>query len=233
MIMKNTRNDHLAWNERILLVPDGLWIGLIYFFFLAGALWNTLGVLQDVMSPMTPFVLVGSALLAVTLTYRDDWRLLKAMAVIFIGTWAVEAIGVATTFPFGTYTYTDELGWKVLGVSVVIPFAWLLVIAVSDAFVGHFFGRISSVLAALFATLFDFFLEFAADALDLWHWSTRFPPLSNYISWFVISLAALLLLRDKAERKVNLRVPAHLYIAMVLYFAITFFGIKSGLLRIG
>ena len=185
------------------------------------------------MAPMTPFVLVGSALLAVWLTYRWNFRPLRMLAVVFVGTWAVEALGVATGFPFGTYVYTDELGWKVLGVSVVIPFAWLLVIAVSDAVVGHFFGRVSCVLAALFATFFDFFLEFAADALDLWHWTSPFPPVSNYLSWFVISLAALLLLRDHSERRVRLRIPAHLYIAMMLYFAITFFGIKSGLFRIG
>ena len=233
--MKQTdlHDDHLAWDERLRGLPDGLWISLIYVFFLAGAVWNSIGVLQWLMAPMTPFVLVGSAILAVWLTYRWSMKLLRALVVIFVGTWAIEALGVATSFPFGEYVYTEQLGWKVLGVSVVIPFAWLLVIAVSDAAVGNFFGRMSSVLGALFATFFDFFLEFAADALDLWHWTMRFPPLSNYVSWFVISLAALLFLRDHAERRVRLRVPAHLYIAMVLYFAITFFGIKSGLLRIG
>jgi bisanhydrobacterioruberin hydratase len=225
--------DHLAWDERLRQLPDGLYVGVLYLFFLAGALWNSLGVLQEVMAPMTPFVLIGSAIAAVWLTYRISRGMLIAMAIIFIATWAVEALGVATSFPFGTYEYTDQLGWKVLGVSVVIPFAWLLVIAASDAVAGHFFGRVSTVLAALFAVVFDFFLEFAADALDLWHWNSRFPPLSNYLSWFVISLAALLLLRDKADRKVRLRVPAHLYIAMILYLAITFFGMKSGLLRIG
>jgi uncharacterized membrane protein len=106
----------------------------------------------------------------------------------------------------------------------------VLVIASSDAFVGHFFGRISVTLVALMATVFDFFLEFAADELDLWHWSTRFPPLSNYVSWFVISLAAMLLLRDMTHRRETLRIPAHLWIAMVLYFCITFIGMKSGLL---
>lgn len=226
-------DDHLAWDERLRQLPDTLWVTLLYLFFLAGAAWNALGVLQGVMAPMTPVVLVGSAVLAVWLTYEWSFRMLRVFGVIFIATWGIEALGVATSFPFGEYVYTDVLGWKVLGVSIVIPFAWLLVIAVSDSVVGHFFGRMSSVLGALFATFFDFFLEFAADALDLWHWSARFPPVSNYLSWFVISLASLLYLRDNAERRVRLRVPAHLYIAMMLYFAITFFGIKSGLLRIG
>ncbi|MDX9759942.1 MAG: carotenoid biosynthesis protein [Bacteroidota bacterium] len=222
-----------AWAERIRHIPDRVVIGLIYLFFVAGALWNTLGVLQSVMTPMTPYVLIGSAMLAVGLTYRVDRSLMIAMMVIFIGTWAIEALGVATGFPFGTYEYTDALGWKVLGVSIVIPFAWLLVIAASDALTGHFFGRVSTLLAALFVTILDFFLEFAADALDLWHWNSRFPPISNYLSWFFVSFVSLLLLRDRAERRMELQVPAHLYIAMMIYFAVTFLGMKSGLLMIG
>lgn len=222
-----------AWAERIRHIPDRAVIGLIYLFFVAGALWNTLGVLQSVMTPMTPYVLIGSAMLAVGLTYRVDRSLMIAMMVIFIGTWAIEALGVATGFPFGTYEYTDALGWKVLGVSIVIPFAWLLVIAASDALTGHFFGRVSTLLAALFVTILDFFLEFAADALDLWHWNSRFPPISNYLSWFFVSFVSLLLLRDRAERRMELQVPAHLYIAMMIYFAVTFLGMKSGLLMIG
>jgi putative membrane protein len=217
---------------RVRRLPDGVIISLIYVFFLAGALWNSFGLLQEVIYPMTPFVLGGSALLAIWWTYEFNSKLLWTLAVLFIGTWAVEALGVATTFPFGSYYYSEQLGWQVLGVSIVIPFIWLFVITTSDAAVGHFFGRLSCILAALFATLLDFFLEFAASALDLWHWSTRFPPLSNYASWFVISLAALLLLRDNTERKVLLKLRAHLYIALALYFCITFFGIKSGFVRL-
>jgi len=225
-------------------IPERYIIAAIYVFFAAGALWNTLGVLQGFMQATTPFVLAGAAVVSVALTYRHRPSTYIAFAAIFIVTWAIEALGVATSFPFGTYVYTDQLGWKVLGVSIIIPFAWVLVIATSDAFVGHFFRRISAVLVALMATVFDFFLEFAADMLDLWHWSTRFPPLSNYISWFVISLAAVLLLRDMTERRDSLqtpgvpmsdaalRIPAHLWIAMVIYFCFTFLGMKSGLLTL-
>lgn len=200
----------------------------IYVFFIAGAIWNSLGVLQDLMRFTTPIVLIASAIASLMLTYPSGRRTYLALGIIFFATWGIEALGVATTFPFGTYAYTEELGLQVLGVSVVIPFAWIAVIAASDAVAGHFFGRISAVLVALLATVFDFFLEFAADVLDLWHWSTRFPPASNYASWFVISLAAVLLLRDMTDRRENLRIPAHMYIAQLLYFSLTFIGMKSG-----
>ncbi len=203
-------------------------IVIIYVFFIAGALWNALGVLEDLMRVTTPLVLAASAMFLVWRTYWFTQRAAMVFGGIFLVTWGVEALGVATGFPFGTYSYTDTLGLQVLGVSLIIPFAWLLVLAASDAFVGHFMGRVSTVLVALMATLFDFFLEFAADVLDYWHWSSRFPPASNYASWFVISLAAVLLLRDTVERREDLRIPAHMYIAQVLYFCITFVGMKSG-----
>ena len=217
----------MKFNERIIeyvLDHQLMLIIVTYVFFLAGALWNTLGLFESVMSFTTPFVLIITAIVSWVLTYSLTAKSGIAFGIIFVGTWAIEALGVATGFPFGSYLYTDVLGWKVLGVSLVIPFAWVSVISSSDAVAGHFFGKTSIVLVALFATLFDFFLEFAAEALDYWHWGSMPPPLSNYLSWFVISLTAAALLRDTARRRPFLRLPAHLYIAQLLYFALTVIG---------
>ncbi len=217
----------MKFNERVIervLEYEFPLIIVTYVFFLAGALWNTLGLFESVMSFTTPFVLIVTAIVSWVLTYSMTMKSGIAFGIIFIGTWAIEALGVATGFPFGSYLYTDVLGWKVLGVSLVIPFAWVSVISSSDAVVGHFFGKSSIVLVALFATIFDFFLEFAAEALDYWHWGSMPPPLSNYLSWFFISLTAAALLRDTAPRRPFLRLPAHLYIAQLLYFALTVIG---------
>src|SRR4051812_31352267 len=46
------------------------------------------------------------------------------IATATLGGFAVEAIGVATGFPFGTYDYSGELGPKILGVPLIIPLAW-------------------------------------------------------------------------------------------------------------
>lgn len=218
--------------ERLQRIPGGVFLSLIYVFFGIGALWSSTGVLQDIMKSTMPFVFAAVALLTVWWTYEFSNKLFGALCIIVAVTWAVEALGMATTFPFGAFAYTDALGLRLLEVPVAKPFLWLLIIAASDAVVGHFFGRLSCVIAALFAMVLDFFLEVAANALDLWHWSTPFPPLSNYASWFVISLAAMLLLRDDAVRKVQLQFPAHIYVALMLFFAITFLGVKSGLLRL-
>jgi putative membrane protein len=46
------------------------------------------------------------------------------VATATLGGFAVEAVGVATGFPFGTYNYSGELGPKLLGVPLIIPLAW-------------------------------------------------------------------------------------------------------------
>jgi uncharacterized membrane protein len=39
---------------------------------------------------------------------------------------AVEAVGLATGFPYGSYTYGDALGPALLGVPMLVPLAWLM-----------------------------------------------------------------------------------------------------------
>ncbi|MBO4210552.1 carotenoid biosynthesis protein [Micromonospora echinofusca] len=46
------------------------------------------------------------------------------VAVATGGGLAIEALGVATGFPFGSYDYSGELGPKLFGVPLVIPLAW-------------------------------------------------------------------------------------------------------------
>ncbi|SCG37975.1 carotenoid biosynthesis protein [Micromonospora halophytica] len=46
------------------------------------------------------------------------------VAVATGGGFAIEALGVATGFPFGSYDYSGELGPKLAGVPLIIPLAW-------------------------------------------------------------------------------------------------------------
>src|SRR4029453_12715666 len=39
---------------------------------------------------------------------------------------AFEAVGLATGFPYGSYTYSDDLGPTLLGVPFLVPLAWLM-----------------------------------------------------------------------------------------------------------
>ncbi|MFJ8578653.1 carotenoid biosynthesis protein [Micromonospora sp. NPDC093277] len=62
---------------------------------------------------------VGHALLT-----RGTRTAVALVAVATGGGFAVEALGVATGFPFGGYGYSGELGPKLAGVPLIIPLAW-------------------------------------------------------------------------------------------------------------
>lgn len=62
---------------------------------------------------------VGHALLS-----RGPRTAVALVAVATVGGFAIEALGVATGFPFGSYDYSGELGPKLAGVPLIIPLAW-------------------------------------------------------------------------------------------------------------
>jgi len=54
---------------------------------------------------------------------------IKFLVIALLATFVIEIIGVATSFPFGTYEYDPErLGLSILGVPLLIPFAWFMML---------------------------------------------------------------------------------------------------------
>src|SRR3982751_3694029 len=99
--------------------------------------WVLLGalVLAQIAYPLTEGgVRAGLTVVTVVLGYllsvshallSRGWRAAAALVgTATLGGFAVEAVGVATGFPFGTYDYSGQLGPKLLGVPLIIPLAW-------------------------------------------------------------------------------------------------------------
>jgi uncharacterized membrane protein len=123
------------------------------------------------------------------------------IATATLGGFAVEAVGVATGFPFGTYDYSGQLGPKLLGVPLIIPLAWTwmawpawlaaLRLARSTP------ARIALAAAGLAA--WDLFLDPQMVAEGYWTWDSPTPalpgvpgiPIGNYLGW--LGFAVLLM----------------------------------------
>jgi uncharacterized membrane protein len=126
------------------------------------------------------------------------------VATATLGGFAVEAAGVATGFPFGTYDYSGQLGPKLLGVPLIIPLAWtwmawpawLAALRLARA-------RLPRILlAAAGLAAWDLFLDPQMVAEGYWRWHSPTPalpgvpgiPIGNYIGWLgfaVVLMAAL------------------------------------------
>ena len=132
-----------------------------------------------------------------------------AAAVIALGGWAIEYVGVQTGWPFGRYVYTEVLGWKLGAVPLPIPFAWLLVVPAAlgvAAWLVRGWWRVP--VAAGLALALDVLIEpTAAHVVGYWQWQSSGPyygiPTSNFIAW---GSTALVL----AAATVAITRPAHL-----------------------
>jgi len=122
-----------------------------------------------------------------------------------LGGFAVEAVGVATGFPFGAYDYSGELGPKLLGVPLIIPLAWTWMAWPAWIAAGHLSstagGRIA--IGAVGLATWDLFLDPQMVAAGYWRWSTGDVPVRNYLAWLLVAAAmmALLQLLTGAQRQ--------------------------------
>ncbi|MEU7975322.1 carotenoid biosynthesis protein [Micromonospora sp. NPDC049089] len=160
---------------------------------------------------------VGHALLS-----RGPRVAAALVAVATGGGFAIEAIGVATGVPFGSYDYSGELGPKLAGVPLIIPLAWtwmawpawLAAVRLtggrtvtadgSGPTVGRWVGRIA--LATVGLAAWDLFLDPQMVAEGYWVWRDATPalpglagiPVSNYLGWLLFAVLMMSALRPLA-----------------------------------
>ncbi|GIV81792.1 MAG: hypothetical protein KatS3mg051_1146 [Anaerolineae bacterium] len=128
-------------------------------------------------------------------------RLVRAAAIVLPLTWAVEAIGAATGVPFGHYDYTEALQPQLLGVPLLIPVAWLMMLppawAVSAALrpvAEGGGGRLGlAALSGAVFTAWDLYLDPQMVAHGLWQWEHPGGyfgiPWVNFLGWWATATA--------------------------------------------
>ncbi|MGY1679441.1 carotenoid biosynthesis protein [Geodermatophilus sp. SYSU D01176] len=123
-----------------------------------------------------------------------------ATAVVF------ESVGLATGFPYGEYTYSDDLGPTLLGVPFLVPLAWLMMAWPSWLLArrltqGRRRATRVGVAAAVFAG-WDVVLDPQMVQAGYWTWAHPRPslpgidtvPLTNLAGWLVAGLVLMALL---------------------------------------
>jgi putative membrane protein len=108
-----------------------------------------------------------------------------------------EIIGVNTGLLFGKYSYGEVLGQKFWGVPLLISINWFMIVYASGIFTRKVLVKIPNIIqvtiGASIATIFDWIMEPAAMKLGFWQWDNGIIPVSNYVSWFCISVLLLVL----------------------------------------
>ncbi|WP_376791188.1 carotenoid biosynthesis protein [Thermoflexus sp.] len=113
----------------------------------------------------------------------------------------MEAIGVATGWIYGPYAYTGRLGPLLLGVPVLIPFAWFMMAYPAFIVACQVLDEPPvaprrrwgvAALAAIWMTAWDLVMDPAMARMGFWVWKTRGPyfgvPLQNFAGWMATML---------------------------------------------
>jgi len=176
-----------------------LWAWVSYMLALPIVDWLTAGQAYPLLSTLGVLLQLGAALLYLSRAW--PWPRLAATAVVAATTtWLMEWIGSATGFPFGAYAYSALLQPQVLGVPLLIPLAWLMMLppawAVTSAIVrpgGAWQARlIFALVAGVAFTAWDLYLDPQKVARGFWVWADSSGgyfgiPWSNFLGWLLTS----------------------------------------------
>jgi putative membrane protein len=127
---------------------------------------------------------------------------IKFLTIALLATLVIEVLGVATGFPFGTYEYDPQrLGISVLGVPLLIPFAWFMMLYPAwlvsrDLFKSRF---LAIPTGALLMSTWDLYLDPQMVNEGYWVWfvdgiATKDIPLTNFFGWFLSTAVIFTLL---------------------------------------
>jgi uncharacterized membrane protein len=134
--------------------------------------------------------------------------------------WAIEQLGLATSFPFGSYEYADVLGPAIGGVPLVIPMAWSMMAypcllaaqRLSDTVIG------TALIGGWVLAAWDLFLDPQMVGQGFWTWSQtgwELPgipgiPLQNFLGWLLGAIVLMWLLNLLPRKTASDVVPAAL-----------------------
>ncbi len=158
------------------------------------------------------------------------------IAVLGVYALTIESIGLLTGFPYGEFSHSPILGFKLFGVVPwTVAFAWtpliLAAIVLTHRTIQSFFLRIIAI--SLFLVLLDLTLDPGAVYLKFWKYETvgfyYQVPVSNFIGWLFSGLigamiAELLLLKFKPLLPSPVQLIIGCFYTLLFWTAIAFWA---------
>ncbi len=189
----------------VLMSATFLAIGLQIFYPLVHG--DVLRVLTIATVYSAAFVAVFHSFLSFGLRFASTF-----LAVTLIYALTVEAIGVKSGWPFGTYFYDSSLGYQIYGVPLLVPFAWVMLSYPIFVAARRTAQKWVFLYGGLGLMAWDLFLDPQMVNAGRWHWKVVGPhlpfapniPLSNSAGWLFAGMGLMSLLNvtlPKGHRK--------------------------------
>ena len=194
---------------------------IIWLFHICGVFGIVYGN-KELFIAFTPINLfISFALLFVNQIEIEKKNIITVFGIFFIGM-AAEIIGVNYGIIFGDYVYLENLGFKILGVPILIGMQWIILTFITGSFSSYFFIKSknkSILLGVLLMIILDLLIEPVAPELGFWEFSTIDAPIQNYIGWLIIALPAQVIFHYGIDKK-ETTFSFHLLIVQFLFFGL-------------
>ncbi len=153
----------------------------------------------------------GAMLLHALLTYGGRYAITYFLFTFFFAL-TIEQVGVQTAWPFGDYSYSSDLGLKILHVPMVVPFAWIMLVHPVLTAARKIAGSWVFLYGGALLMAWDLFLDPLMVTSGRWSWKvtgSHVPfqpeiPLSNTFGWllsgmFLIGVLHMILPRERRK----------------------------------
>lgn len=201
--------------------PVNLLYWLLCFVYFVGICGLCYPPTNEWFKSLTPLnLIITGAYLIFFQKWKQQAQWLAGIFIFLFGI-ALEAVGVATGFPFGSYEYGTVLGTKVFDTPILIGLNWILVVVGSLGLVQTLLKSSSSLLVSFLAALLmvgiDYLIEPIAVWLGFWTWAGNTIPMSNYLGWFMYAFP-LCWLAFRFKLVTNVAAARNIFILQALFF---------------
>lgn len=206
---------------------------LVSVMYLVGWVGHLVPTLLPWLLLLTPwFLLASGATVASLWAWNQDLRtLVVCLLPLFLVTFGLEVLGVATGLVFGSYHYGEVLGTLILGVPPVIGWNWVLVVLGFHGLVLQWLPSLGPwvriLLVGLACVAFDLLLEPVAIALGYWVWPGDTVPLQNYVAWGLIAAAGSLWADRFSRLPTSPLLGWYALLQMAFFLGLTLAGVRA------
>jgi putative membrane protein len=171
----------------------------IWLVTISGMIGIYLGHVDWFVSKTPMNLILGMILLFWNFPPTNGLRSVMMWFVVYLIGMGVELVGVNTGLLFGSYEYGENLGFKVLGVPILIGVNWVVLTFLTASVSRRFISNkwLAVFCGAALMMLLDIFIEPIAPIFDFWSWELGFAPIRNFVDWFIVSLMMQVIVRNE------------------------------------
>ncbi len=194
-------------------------IAIIWLFHVSGILGIIYGNSQWFISATPLNLSINFALLLINCN-SHKW-FFHMVILGFLTGMITEILGVQRGWIFGDYKYGNALGYKILGVPMLIGVNWALLTIITAAIAQQFYENLIMriVIGVCLMIFLDLLIEPIAPVLDFWAFDGGDAPLQNYIGWTAVAIF-LQSIFHYFRIEVKGWFPNQLYLLQIIFFTV-------------